>query len=48
MSVMRSSHSRSNITTHARYLATVSRIATLRPKDWLLTSLSPLNVPTIR
>lgn len=44
----RSSHSRSNITTHDLYFATVSNMITLLPKDGPLVSLNPLKVLTIK
>lgn len=44
----RSSHSRSNITTHDLYFATVSSMITLLPKDGPLVSLNPLKVLTIK
>lgn len=47
ISFMRSSHSRSSITTHDLYLATVSRITTLLPKYVLFVSLKPLKVLAI-
>lgn len=48
ISFTKSSHSRSNITTHDLYFAIVSKITTLLPNDGPLVSLNPLKVPTIR
>lgn len=48
ISFTRSLHSRSNITTHDLYLATVSKITTLLPNDGLWISPNPLKVPTIK
>lgn len=48
ISVTRSSHSRSSITTHDLYFARVSSMTTLLPNDGPLVSFNPLKVPTIR
>lgn len=48
ISFTRSSHSRSNITTHDLYFARVSKMTTLLPNDGPLVSLNPLKVLTIK